>query len=73
MKISSYKAYLDEYVDSMNQSIMESSGVSDSISAMYEVVVGYYRLSEIGWEEKSDTMVMYVTGDKYYVLIGAES
>lgn len=72
LKIASHKAYLDEYVDSMNSNIEESAGVSNSITAMYEVRVSYFRSAEIGWEEKSDTLIMYETDGKYYILIGAE-
>ena len=72
LKIASHKAYLDEYVDSMNGNIEESAGVSNSITAMYEVRVSYFRSAEIGWEEKSDTLIMYETDGKYHILIGAE-
>ncbi len=72
LKIASHKAYLDEYVDSMNSNIEESAGVSNSITAMYEVRVSYFRSAEIGWEEKSDTMIMYETEGEYHILIGAE-
>ncbi len=72
LKIASHKAYLDEYVDSMNSNIEESAGVSNSITAMYEVRVSYFRSAEIGWEEKSDTLIMYETDGEYHILIGAE-
>ena len=72
LKIASHKAYLDEYVDSMNSNIEESAGVSNSITAMYEVRVSYFRSAEIGWEEKSDTLIMYETEGEYHILIGAE-
>ena len=72
LKIASHKAYLDEYVDSMNGNIEESAGVSNSITAMYEVRVSYFRSAEIGWEEKSDTLIMYETDGEYHILIGAE-
>lgn len=72
LKITSHKAYLDEYVDSMNSNIEESAGVSNSITAMYEVRVSYFRSAEIGWEEKSDTLIMYETDGEYHILIGAE-
>lgn len=72
LKISSHKAYLDVYVESMNKDIEAASGVSNSISDMYEVRVNYFRSAEIGWEEKSDTLIMYVTDGKYHILVGAE-
>lgn len=72
LKIASHKAYLDEYVDSMNSNIEESAGVSNSITAMYEVRVSYFRSAQIGWEEKSDTLIMYETDGEYHILIGAE-
>ncbi len=72
LNIASHKAYLDEYVDSMNSNIEESAGVSNSITAMYEVRVSYFRSAEIGWEEKSDTLIMYETEGEYHILIGAE-
>lgn len=72
LKIARHKAYLDEYVDSMNSNIEESAGVSNSITAMYEVRVSYFRSAEIGWEEKSDKLIMYVTDGKYHILIGTE-
>ncbi len=69
MVLYSHKAYRDEYVSAVNDRIESSTGDKDSISAMYEVSIKYYWQSDIGWEEKTDAIKMYVTDGRYHVMI----
>lgn len=65
--ISDYSAYPEIYVDDMNDSIYKAIGKENVIKYMYSISIKYMQLTTIGWEEKRDSIKVYVIDDGYYI------
>ena len=65
--ISDYSAYPEIYVDDMNDSIYKAIGKENVIKYMYSISIKYVQHTTIGWEEKRDSIKVYVIDDGYYI------
>ena len=65
--ISDYSAYPEIYVNDMNDSIYKAIGKENVIKYIYSISIKYMQLTTIGWEEKSDSIKVYVIDDGYYI------
>lgn len=67
MIIKEYSAYKDNVVESYNKKIETYTGKKNSIEAMYQVSVNYSQHTTIGWEDKTQDIMVYVTDGVYYI------
>lgn len=67
LKIEDYSAYQEGYYQDTNDEIKVKTGKENYISALYSVNISYFMYSIIGWEEKTETIMLYVNDGEYRI------